>query len=83
MSKSPRNKIKISKSLFRPTFSEDKDRKRIPKEKQRASKSKMDLPLNCGVEVSSRAELHHFAPILILILNEINSFHDVGVVQHG
>ena len=43
----------------------------------------MDLPLNCGVEVSSRAELHHFAPILILILNEIDSFHDVGVVQHG
>jgi aspartate-semialdehyde dehydrogenase len=56
----------------------------MPKERKRARKSKRYSPfLDCGVQVSSRAKLHYFAPMLILILNEVNSFHDVGVVQRG
>jgi len=36
-----------------------------------------------SVEISTRAELHHFAPVLALILYEVDSLDDVNVVESG
>jgi hypothetical protein len=37
--------------------------------------------LDGGVEISARTEFHDFAPVLVLILNEVDSLNNVNVVQ--
>lgn len=37
--------------------------------------------LDCSVQVPARAELHHLAPVLILVLNQVNSLDDIDVVK--
>jgi hypothetical protein len=37
--------------------------------------------LDRGIEVSTRAELHHLTPMLVFILHEINRLDNVDVVQ--
>ncbi len=37
-------------------------------------------PLDCGVQVSTWAELHDFTPVHVFILDEVNGFHDIRVV---
>lgn len=37
--------------------------------------------LDSSVQVSTRAELHHFTPMLVLILDEIDGLDDIGMVQ--
>lgn len=39
--------------------------------------------LDGGVEISARAVFHDFAPCLMLVLNEVDCFDDVGVVERG
>lgn len=33
------------------------------------------------VEISTRTVLHDFTPVMLFVLNEINSFYHVGVMQ--
>jgi hypothetical protein len=37
--------------------------------------------LDGGVQVSTGAILHDFTPVMLLVLNEIDSLDDVGMVQ--
>jgi hypothetical protein len=37
--------------------------------------------LDRGVEVAAGTKLHHFAPVLVFILNEVNGLDNVDVVQ--
>jgi hypothetical protein len=39
--------------------------------------------LDRGVEVTTRAELHDLAPVLILVLDEIYGLNDVDVMEGG
>lgn len=37
--------------------------------------------LDSPIEVATGTELHHLAPMFVLILNQINGFDDINVVQ--
>lgn len=39
--------------------------------------------LDGGVEVSTGTELHDFAPVLLLVLDEVDCLDDVDVVEGG
>lgn len=39
--------------------------------------------LDGGVQVPTRAKLHHFTPFLLFVLDEINCLDDVDVVESG
>ena len=38
---------------------------------------------NSGIEITAGAVLHNLAPVVRLVLNKVDSFHDVRVVQRG
>lgn len=36
--------------------------------------------LDGSIQVTTRAELHYFAPVMIVVLNKIHSFDDINVM---
>ena len=50
----------------------------------KASESKMKKKhsplLDCSVQITSGTKLHDFTPMLILILHQVNRFHDIGMM---
>lgn len=50
----------------------------------RADHMQKDAPsLDRGVEVAPGAEFHDFAPVQVLVLDEIDGLDDVGMVEGG
>ncbi len=37
--------------------------------------------LDGSIQVTTRTELHDFTPVMIVVLNEVHSFHDINMMQ--